>query len=797
MTEHNLITILDSMAETEIYVLEQESHKLLYFNRNVKTKYPGIETGCKCHEIIGDRCMDCPLPAIGGRNSMQTIHYRNPLGQASVIRAEKAVWEDKIPAYIISVSPYQADMGERRSLKQIEKLYKQSLVTVFAECIIINLTQGHYVNCQKDSLWETMPQRGSYDAINSKYAKIAIHPADAESYIACFSRKGMQKQFAEGRQQFIKRFRRKMSDGTYHMVEYTAAMLDQVGEDSWAILLFRDSNEEYLQEQERNLELSQLATAARVSCQMLIAANLTKNSYYMMEYDRFATKKAARNGSFDELIEVGASTVDPAYREEFKRKFQRESLLQAFSRGIQNVTMELRQLGDDGLYHWNLTQVVRVYSPNTDDVLEITMTKDIDEERRRQEETLEKDRKTKKLLEEALQKAEDASRAKSDFLSRMSHDIRTPLNAVMGLTALARLHMDDREKVSEYLEKTEVSGAHLMELINEVLDVSKIESGREVLAEMECDLTEMLRETALMLQPSVQRRKQKLTVDIQEHTHTLVLGDEKKLRQVILNIMENASKYTPEEGRIEVSLKELEKDEKRVGKYQFVISDNGIGMKEEYLKHIFEPFSRADDSYILKTAGTGLGMTICRNLVTMMGGEIKVESRYMEGSRFIITLCLKELEAQEQKKTISVTESGSDFTGMRALIAEDNELNQEIAKEMLRYLGVEADVAENGREAVDRILGSPAGYYDVIFMDIQMPELNGYEAAAVIRGSGMEGTDKLPIIAMTADAFSEDIKKTRLAGMNGHMAKPISINWLKRILEYCCGLNKAEDESGS
>ena len=223
------------------------------------------------------------------------------------------------------------------------------------------------------------------------------------------------------------------------------------------MLVFRDIDEEYRQEMKQRMEIIQLATAARIAFEMLISVNLTKNTYRMLEYDRFQTKKAARSGCFDELIEVGASTVDPDFREEFVRKFSRSSLLDAFARGERVVSMEMRQMGDDGIYHWNSTQAIWVDSPDTEDVLEVTLSKCIDKERQQQEENLEKERTSKALLEDALEKAKSANRAKSDFLSRMSHDIRTPMNAVLGMTELAQMHMDDQEKLLSLIHIYEIA----------------------------------------------------------------------------------------------------------------------------------------------------------------------------------------------------------------------------------------------------------------------------------------------------------------------------------------------------
>lgn len=442
-------------------------------------------------------------------------------------------------------------------------------------------------------------------------------------------------------------------------------------------------------------------------------------------------------------------------------------------------------MGTDGEYHWFFTQVVRVESPYTDHMLEITLSRNIDEERRHQKELLEKEQSAKQILEEALKKAENASQAKSDFLSRMSHDIRTPMNAIVGMTELARFHIGDEEKTRDYLEKIGNSGTHLLGLINEVLDVSRIESGAAELEEVDFDLRKMVTDIVEMVRFSCEKKHQSLSVKMDEQLHPKVRGDERKLKQVLVNILENASKYTRRGGHVAFTVEELEKNVQNLETYRFVIEDDGIGMKPEYLEHIFEPFSRAEDSRTSRVAGTGLGMTIVRNLVSMMGGDIRVESEYGKGSRFIVTLCLAKSEAENAVELDEDVWKREPFPGLRVLLVDDNELNSQIASEMLELLGAVVETAANGKEAVEAILANPPLYYDIVFMDVQMPVMNGYDAAKAIRDSGKERIEELPIIAMTADAFVEDIRKARLAGMNGHLAKPISVSQLKNVLTGC------------
>ena len=788
MACNNLATLLDALTDTSVYVIEAESRRLLFFNRRCREIGRGrAALGVPCNQVWPEVCANCPLQGLEGKDSNHIVCY-DPLLKATVdVSANRILWDGQIPAVVITTTPHRLNFEEEQGLRKIEKMYASSLVTVFGECIIANLTRDYYVNCQKDAMWTDIPEQGNFAAENRKYAQQVIHPDDLQLFNDNFSRESMLREFTKGRRQITRRLRRLAHDGAYRMVEFTATRIDHLGEsECWCVLVFRDVQEEYLLEQQRSLEVSQLATAAKAAYQMLIAVNLTQNSYHMLAYARHPVKEPPEQGIFNELMAFELETVHPDYREVFVHKFFRPYLMEAFVRGERIVNMEVPHLGDDGAYHWSFTQVVRVESPQTDDLIEITLSRNIDEERRLQQQALEKEIQAKKLLEDALKKAERANRAKSDFLSKMSHDIRTPLNAIMGMTQLAQMHTGEQARLEDYLKKIAASGTHLLGLINEVLDVSKIESGAVELEESEADLRELVRDVAEMVRLTIEGRSQVFTVRVDEALHAGVQVDVMRLKQVLVNILENASKYTGEGGRIAFSVQELQKNELQVGTYCFVVEDTGIGMKGEYLEHIFEPFSRADDSRTSKVSGTGLGMTIVKSLVDMMGGEIEVTSEYHKGSRFTITLCLTKCDdASSAMAQEPAQPDGESFPQLRVLLVEDNELNRQIASEMLELMQVKVETAEDGRQAVEAVLSHAPLYYDLVFMDVQMPVMNGYEAARAIRASGLERIQELPIFAMTADAFAEDAKLARMAGMNGHLAKPISMKRLRSVLSNC------------
>ena len=786
MTAENLMNLLDSLTETSVYVIEEESHRLLYFNERCRNTGRGrAALGIRCDEVWPELCANCPLKMLGDRVSNHMVCY-DPLLKLTVdVTANRINWEGRVPAVVITAAPHRLNFEEEQGFQKIRQMYASSLVTVFDECIIANLTRDYYVSCQKDVVWDDIPEQGNFGSENRKYAQKALHPDDLECFNENFSRESMLCMFTEGKKQITRRLRRRADNGSYRTVEFTAARIGNQEDECWCVLVFRDVQDELLLEQERNVEISQLATAAKAAYQMLIAVNLTQNTYHMVEYQRFPVKAPDPEGRFDELIEFEMEAVHPDYREEFRSKFTRKALTEAFQRGECILSMDVPHIGEDGIYHWNSTQVVKVESPYTHDLIEITLSRNIDEERRVQQETLEKERQAKLLLEDALKKAEKANKAKSDFLSRMSHDIRTPMNAIIGMTELAQLHIGDEEKQRDYLNKIASSGAHLLGLINEILDVSKIESGVMELSESPLNLRALAGEAAEMVRISMENSQQEFQVDIDESFDPWVMGDARRIRQVLVNILENASKYTGQRGKITFSVCEFKKEEQRTGTYRFIIEDTGIGMKPEYMEHIFEPFSRADDSRTSKVPCTGLGMTIVKNLISMMDGDIRVESEYGKGSRFTVTLCLDKCGNTGEAIQPAVSGPEAACRGLRVLLVEDNELNRQIASEMLKLLGVRVEMAENGREAVEAVCSHPALYYDAVFMDVQMPVMNGYEATREIRGSGMERIGELPIIAMTADAFAEDVKRARLSGMNGHLAKPVSIELLRGALSGC------------
>ena len=387
---------------------------------------------------------------------------------------------------------------------------------------------------------------------------------------------------------------------------------------------------------------------------------------------------------------------------------------------------------------------------------------------------------SQKKLEHALADAEHANRAKTAFLSAMSHDIRTPMNAIIGFTTLARTHMDDTALVTDYLGKIDTSGRHLLSLINDVLDMSRIESGKVTLAETPLRLSELLDDICTIIQPNAEAKGLHFTVRTGSMPNGAVIGDRLRLQQILLNLLGNAVKFTPAGGSVTLSVQQTQAPSDSRAAIEFRVQDTGIGMSPEFQKHIFEAFSREESAAAHGIEGTGLGMSITKNLVDLMGGTIAVSSTEGVGTEFTVSLQFARSDAPAPEKQTEDT----DFTGKNILLVEDNALNQEIASAILTDHGFTVDTAADGAEAVEKVRQSPAGAYDLVLMDIQMPRMNGYEAARRIRALDDPARASVPIVAMTANAFEEDRRAALAAGMNDHLAKPIEIARLTEVLRH-------------
>lgn len=570
-----------------------------------------------------------------------------------------------------------------------------------------------------------------------------------------------------------------LADGT-HLV--LSCMLD-ITERSMLDAALRQERRQYRNALTNNCEYfySFDVTAGLIYQEFITSEGINPLKYFNMETP----------AEFDEINRLCAKEWGFEFiNEETSRFMRHEVLIEQFEKGITKLEAEY--------YTQSKNKYIRatsLMSRRTDDghILGFVFASDITELRMEEERKKKEILEAKLALEEAYEAANRASAAKSDFLSRMSHDIRTPMNGIIGMTAIAKAHMDDAQRVADCLDKITVSSKYLLGLINQVLDMSKIESGKLDLNEEEFNISGLVEDLITMIKPQMAKKRHELIVTDNGIKHELVVGDSQHIQQCFVNLMSNAAKYTPDGGRIRFSFAEKQTNNPMVGCYEFVFEDNGIGMSEEFQRRIFEPFSRADDARVQKIQGTGLGMAITRNIVQMMDGSIDIDSEQGKGTKITVTIYLKLPgsgshlaglnKASEQGVPATIEGlANENFSGKRALLVEDNELNAEIAGEILGAAGIEIDYAKDGKEAVDIMSSVEAGYYDIIFSDIQMPVMNGYEAARAIRALPGDYPKNVPIVAMTANAFAEDVRAAMDAGMNEHIMKPIDIKQIAGVL---------------
>lgn len=384
-------------------------------------------------------------------------------------------------------------------------------------------------------------------------------------------------------------------------------------------------------------------------------------------------------------------------------------------------------------------------------------------------------------LQQALNEADRANKAKGRFLMDMSHDIRTPLNAIIGMTAVARQNVNNPDKMQDCLRKIEISGLQLISMVSDVLDMSQIEQGTLVLRQEPCNLDKLFAETLELMQPKAQEAGLQLEAEPLQLANPQGVGDALRIRQVLLNIIDNAVKYTPAGGRVHLTLTQPEPPQDDQVIYHFCCQDTGIGMDEDFQQRMFMPFERARNTTDSKIAGTGVGLPISKSLLEAMGGHIEVDSQ--PGCGTTIQLAFPLLLAQDEAAPAEM----ATYADKRVLLVEDNELNMEIMEELLGLFEVQIAKAEDGRQAVDLVQANPGGYFDLVLMDIQMPVLDGYQATQQIRALPHADAQTLPIYAVSANALAEDVQNSLASGMNGHIAKPVDLDELEKVLRKCLG----------
>ncbi len=545
-------------------------------------------------------------------------------------------------------------------------------------------------------------------------------------------------------------------------------------------------NEENMEKDKKRLnameiEALQLLTAVKSTHDMIVSVNLTENTYRLIGDESFVTQGDAIEGSFDEVIEAHAAKVTAEHRGLYRNTFSRQGLLDAYAAGKKEVYLEYQQCDDNGVPHWLGTHTMFLADPHGTDITEITISQNIDERVRRDEET-------KAILESERDRAEQAQKAKTDFLFQMSHDIRTPMNAILGFANFIKSSDDMYRIHNEYIPKLETAGQQLLLLINDALEMSRIESGKLEFHREIQDIRLIVGNVMSVMQIQAEDKGVEMVSDFSV-MHPTVNCDQNHMSRVIMNLLSNAVKFTPMGGKVTVTLRELDESPQGYTALELKIADTGIGMSPGFIKKAFEPFEREQNSTVSGMQGTGLGLSIVKRIVETAGDTISVESKLGEGSVFTLNMTLLRAEEREleegnaQKEAFPPKELMSTyFKGKRILLVEDNEFNLTIAQVLLENAGFTVESATDGRTAVSKVQNAPtSNYYDAILMDVQMPIMNGYEATAAIRALPDERS-KTAILALTANAFDADKMNAIAAGMNGHISKPIDVVILYKAL---------------
>lgn len=568
------------------------------------------------------------------------------------------------------------------------------------------------------------------------------------------------------------------------------------------------------QEQDRMIENHFLRAATCIAYPLIMSINLTQNTYdcFIEGQQGYINDRA---GSYDQLMADFVELTNQSFREEYRELFNRENLLRSFSGGKKEIYMELQVLSPAGTEHWISVHVIYVDNPLNEDMLAIVLVKVLDEQRAEK-------LKQERLLRDALAAARAASDAKSDFLSRMSHDIRTPMNAIIGMCTIGQLHLKDPLRVMDCLKKIEGASQYLLSLINDILDMSRIENGKMVMIWEEFDFGEFFENIVSIIHPQAEEKEIALEVYHKEPIQRYYLGDSLRMKQILMNLLSNSLKFTKVGGKIWIEVYEEQRTQQNAIMV-FIVRDTGIGMSDEFMERIYQPFEQESEDSARNNVGSGLGLSIVYSLVQLMGGSIEVRSEKDKGTEFkvMIPLGLAAHSQEEYASSISSILGGTrvlvvdalfrsaiegdlpqtelnhssgekeallkepNFNGQVVLLVEDNEMNREIAKALLEFNHLIVDTASDGAEAVERFRHTPEGYYYAILMDIRMPVMDGLEAAKTIRALPRKDAETVPILAMTANAFDEDKRKAYAAGVDGYLAKPLDVqDMLDKLLKY-------------
>lgn len=672
-----------------------------------------------------------------------------------------------------------ATIDETKHLEYQTQLMSASILSVFGELIILDLeTEQYYVQKADASTAAALSLTPSPDftSDNRRYGLSLIHPDDQERFFSFFNLQNMRKSVSSGSRKFFLEVRRRDGTGQYRWCEMIGTVVaDEHGVHRTILLTFRDIDELHRAQQQQRAANQRFMNAVNAFYDAIYEYDLTTRGstiWKTIDSERGpAILLQKRQLDWDECL----NAVHPDYRQAFSDAMSRDAMLQTLGVTMNEISLDLPVCCRDSVYRWFSVQI-QLLERTEAHVLTMVYLKNIDVAKQEEE-------RKQAALRDALALAERSNSAKSDFFSRMSHDIRTPMNAILGMSRIAAANLHDSARIAECIDKIQLSSNFLLSLINDVLDMSKIESGKLEINPAPFDLRKLIAEIATICEQQAAQKKQRFTVSIDPLLGQLYTGDALRLKQIVMNLLSNAMKYSPVGGKIALRLTQ-EPPINGVNYLSIQVQDNGIGMTPAFLKRIFEPFEQEHVSDARTAEGSGLGLAITRNLVHLMNGEVSVESTVERGSEFRVLLPLEITDSSAAALAPPVDSESAHISlaDIRVLLVEDNALNLEIAQTLLEMDDIQVETAQNGEQAVTRFRASAAGYYDAILMDIRMPVMDGLEATRQIRHLPHPDARDIPIIAMTANAFQNEQQDAKNAGITGYVSKPIELERLYEVL---------------
>ncbi len=779
--EDMLSLILDETNQM-IQLSDLESFRMLYANKPARefALHHGEDYhGRHCYEYmmgLSEPCPYCPMRKLGDRRSAETeVDNGNNIYAAKTNvfqwRGQKVFME------------YAWDITEIRRSQHIFESQMKLLLQSIPEAqgiLHFDLTADVCLslNGAAKKNMSTFPKHETVNRTLRHMVSFIPDLAEREAMYEKFSREAMMASYEKGNVEISRDTISYFDDGSIRAARVNARLqMNPTNGHMEAILYGLDISDEVKKKERYEERLREQITMFHALARDFLNVFLIhpdENQVYILKMDGFVVPGLVRGSTtsycYDDVLrEYVESRVHPDDRAMIYDSWQM-LVLQGKLKDAEEYEGNYRTL-IDGATHYYRYRFVRLEGSNQI----IAGFQNIDS-------IIEGEKQKKETLAKALVAANQSNQAKTTFLNSVSHDIRTPLNAITGFTALAMNHLHDPDMVKNYLGKVTVASNHLLALINDVLDMSRIESGHIELEEKPVSLTHIYQDLETIIQNDIKAKGIHFFGEMKDIAHPTVLLDPMRMKKVLLNILSNAAKFTPEGGEIHFSIEEIGDAADGKGLYQFHIKDTGIGMSKEYITHIFEPFSREETATVSGIPGTGLGMSIASRIVKLMGGTITVTSEVGKGSHFVVTIPATRIVEEIREKENSEEPLEQIIEGKRVLLVEDNELNREICQELLEMAGFTVDTAEDGKIAVEKVREAPAGTYDVILMDIQMPIMDGYEATREIRCLVEGKKAGIPIFALTANAFAEDRRRAIEAGMNGHIAKPIDIPSLMKTL---------------